>query len=319
MYMHVCDNMDKRINVFGVDCLHRGFHKHTVRTYLSNIKTFYRCMGDVVITHDVLIDFLDQLHKRNLAQSTVNGYYASLSAYCEYLVFVGDMSHNPVEPFRKRYLRFKRRYNGTNARQLISIEDMTALIAEPFKAGQQKIKQYLYTVPVRDKALMMMFAKTGLRKTEMMTLTIDDIDLETGSITVHPFRKRCNCRGFIDSETVQAMEEYLIWRADNVKPGYNDLWINHNGRKFKKDDCLSLITFYAGLLGVHDPCGELRDKFGCHCFRHFFTTFLRRAGMSREHRKWLRGDAPDGADDLYDHIDSGEVYADYLKCIPQIA
>ena len=299
----------------------RGFHKHTVETYLSGIKTFIRCMGDVVITHDVLLNFLGQSNKRNLAQSTINGYYAALSAYCDYLVFVGEMSDNPTEPFRKRYLRFKRRYNGTNARQLISVADMSSLVGEPRKVGRQKIQPYVYTVPVRDRALLMMFAKTGLRKTEMMTLTLDDIDLDAGSFTVHPFRKRCNCRGFIDSETVQALEEYMVWRTDAVKPGYNDLWVNHNGRKFRKDDCLSLVTFYAGLVGVHDPdpSADLRDKFGCHCMRHFYTTFLRRNGMSREHRKWLRGDSPDGSDDLYDHIDPEAVYVDYLKCIPQIA
>ena len=62
----------------------------------------------------------------------------------------------------------------------------------------------------------------------------------------------------------------------------------------------------------------LKDKFTPHCFRHWFTTHLRRSGMSREYRKWLRGDSPEGADDLYDHIDPDEVKMGYLKHIPKL-
>lgn len=307
------------ITEFKKDCLQRGFTKHTVETYDSNIKTFFRRMGDVDITHDVMISFLEILNKRDLATSTINGYFAALSTYCDYLEFLGEITRNPVPIFRKRYLRFKRRYNGVNARQLISIEDMAALVRIPLKIKRTEIKKHLITVGVRDSALMLLFAKTGLRKSEMRSLTLSDINLSKGELTVKKyFAKRSNCLGFFDQETIEAMTAYLEWRNDRAQYGNNDLWISHTGYKLNKDDYGAITTFYAKLIGIHDPQGELRDKFTLHCYRHFYTSWLRRAGCSRSHYRWLRGDSIDKSDDLYDHIDPMDARREYLACIPQI-
>lgn len=75
---------------------------------------------------------------------------------------------------------------------------------------------------------------------------------------------------------------------------------------------------YAEKLGLHDPKGRLDQKFGPHCCRHWFTTWLRRSGMSRTFIQELCGDSRKEAIDVYDHIEKDELKEAYLRHIPQL-
>ena len=81
-----------------------------------------------------------------------------------------------------------------------------------------------------------------------------------------------------------------------------------------------MLVRTAGMrVGLHDhDSAELEDKFTPHCCRHFVTTHLLRAGMSREHVKWLRGDSMKEAIDIYYHIDVKDAKESYLAHIPQL-
>ena len=51
---------------------------------------------------------------------------------------------------------------------------------------------------------------------------------------------------------------------------------------------------------------------------HWFTTYLRRAGMPREYIKYLRGDSLNETMDIYNHIDFEELKESYDRCIPKL-
>jgi integrase/recombinase XerD len=62
----------------------------------------------------------------------------------------------------------------------------------------------------------------------------------------------------------------------------------------------------------------MEDHFSAHCTRHFFTTHLMRAGMTREFILELRGDVRREAIDIYYHVDMEELRRSYLAHIPQL-
>ena len=306
------------IKTFKEDCVCRGFTKQTIDTYMSNIKHFLEFTDTTNVEIETLKMFLLHLRSKNLADSTVNGYFSAINCYLDYLIFSGEKINNPITPFRRRYIRHKRKYNGTNTRQLISIEKMSELVNEPLITEKTQIKNYVWSVPERDHALSLIFAKTGIRKTENQMIELNEIDVDSGEIWIKPFAKRTNRLVFIDDETKQALRVYLQWRENVVRNDNPFLWVTHTGAKLRKDDIYYITTFYAKKIGIHNPNGMLKDKFTPHCFRHWFTTHLRRSGISREYRRWLRGDSPSGADDLYDHIDPEEVKNGYLSHIPEL-
>lgn len=292
------------IEGFVAECQARGLVQHTTETYESCCKDFLRRYPDPVsVQLEDLRVYLGELRARGYQGSTLKGYFAAISALFDYLVIEGAAAANPIPPFRKRYLRIKNQYNGENTRQLISVEQMTALI----NLSQRDILA---------KQIMLFLAKTGIRRGELIAMDIQDLDLEKMEFRVKPKAKRSNRLGFLDHEIVTSLQEYLDWREPRAKG--SALWISHEGSRITRNYVYDTVTHYAGIAGLHDPRGAINQKFTPHCFRHFFTTWLRRAGMKREFIQELRGDRRRDAVDIYDHIELEELRESYLECIPYL-
>jgi integrase/recombinase XerD len=232
----------------------------------------------------------------------LKGYFSAINAYYEFMIFSGATKYNPIPSFRKRYLRIKSQHNGENTRQLISTEDMAELISLA-----------RMTLP---RTMMLFLAKTGIRRGELIAMDVYDLDLEKMEFRVKPKAKRSNRLGFLDPELIAALREYLDWREPRAKD--DALWISYEGTRISKNYVCNTVTKLASQLGLHDRRGPLNKKFTPHCFRHFFTTHLRRAKMPREFIQELRGDRRKDAVDIYDHIEVEELRRTYLACIPSL-
>jgi len=293
------------IRGFVEDCQARGLTAHTIETYSGQVKSFLHAFNDPNnVGLEDLRAFLGALRSRSLQGSTLRGYFAALGALYDYLVFEGAMETNPIPSFRKRYLsRIKEQHNGENTRQLISVQDMQLLVNAA--SG------------IRDKALLLTLAKTGIRRGELLSLQAHDINITKGIIRVPPKAKRSNRLAYMDAELQAALRMYLIWRKPRARTSW--LWISKRGGRIHKDYPGKMIAELGEDLGFHDPAGPLCSKLTPHCFRHWFTTWLFRAGMDPEYIKWLRGDSlRSEAWQIYNHIDSEEVRQEYLRRIPGI-
>ncbi|CAG0950479.1 MAG: site-specific integrase [Candidatus Methanoperedens sp.] len=292
------------IKEFITDCRARGLTAHTIETYRSCCLDFLKTNPDPVkVTLDDLVSYLGELRIRDLQGSTLKGYFAAIAAFYDFLIFSGSLKISLIPSFRKRYLRIKLQYNGENTRQLISVEEMIELIAHN-----------RYILP---RTMMLFLAKTGLRRGELIAMDVQDLDLEKGEFRVKPKAKRSNRLGFLDPELTAALQEYLDWREFRAKDNAA-LWITPEGRRISRNYVYNTVTRVASRLGLHHHRGALNKKFTPHCFRHFFTTHLRRAKMPREFIQELRGDRRKDAVDIYDHIEIEELRRTYLACIPSL-
>ena len=86
-----------------------------------------------------------------------------LSALYDCLAFEGIVPSNPVPPIRKRYLSRYKDDDATQERQLISVEDMARLINSEMS--------------IRNKAILTLLAKTGIRCNELIIIDVGDVDL----------------------------------------------------------------------------------------------------------------------------------------------
>lgn len=292
------------IEGFLADCQARGLTRHTIETYRSQVKAFLLSYNEPLnVNLENLKVFLGSLRARGLAGSTLKGYFAAISSFYEYMVFSGAMNANLIPSFRKRYLRIKNQEGGENERQLISVQQMQLLVSA---AGG-----------IREKALILMLAKTGMRKGECLALRVWDISTEKGIIRIPAKAKRSNRLAFMDMELRDILDRYLNWRESQAKSDW--LWISDRGGHLHKDEPNRILANLAEPLGFHDPDGPLCSRFTCHCCRHWFTTHLHRAKMDPEYIKWLRGDSLSSeAWQIYNHVDPRQVREEYLRKIPQL-
>lgn len=241
--------------------------------------------------------------KKGCAKSTIKTYFSSLHSYFEFLVFNEFITHNPVIRFRKRYLRHLKKDSGPeNTRQLISIRDMAKLV--------------YFSDDLLTRALIITLAKTGVRRNELITLDINDVNFDNGAIYLKPTAKRSNRIVFIDDECKGFIEQYLDSRDSESQA----LFISdHGSSRISRNTVYQLVTDAAFMLGFHNPNGLLIEKFTPHCCRHWFTTYLSRAGMPTRHIQTLRGDVVKDAVDIYTHVDMDDLRTDYLDKIPQLS
>ena len=303
---------------FKDDCKAQGFEKHTIESYLSNIKIFFEYIDvppdQVEISH--LTDFLNYLRfektikngnkvKVGAAKSTINAYFSSLHAYFDFLEFSGYLDRNSILKFRRRYLkRIKPDIGPDSTRQIISVQQMAELV--------YTTEDYL------ERAIIITLAKSGIRRKELIAIDIEDLDLVKGTIYLKSTAKRTNRIIFIDNEVIEVLKSYLEIRFDFIDSALFISNSQRGGRRISRNFVYRTVTQNAQRLGLHNPDGPLIEKFTPHCCRHWFTTHLRRAGMSREFRQALRGDVVKDAVDIYDHIDLEELKRDYLDKIPQL-
>ena len=174
-------------------------------------------------------------------------------------------------------------------------------------------------VDIRDKTILILLFKTGIRRGELVSLEVDDINWPNQSITLKPTAKRTNRLVFFDGETAGYLRRWLSVREFRNRDHISALWLSSWGTKIGRQavsDMIQAVTIKAGL---HDQSSaKMEDHFSAHCCRHWFTTHLRRAGMPREFIQELRGDVRKEAIDIYDHIQEDELRASYLVHMPQL-
>jgi len=299
------------IDQFRDDCDVRGMSPESTRRYYSSLRIYVQYLSSInqdllLVDKNTIKGFLDYLRReRRVGQKTVENYFCALSSFYEFLEYEGYIDRNPINSVRKRYLRRYKDNDDGQVRKLISVEDMARLINS--------------VLDIRDKAIIALLAKTGIRRNELIKLDVDDVDLIEGSIRLKPTPKRTNRTVFFDDETAIILHRWLRARASRNHKNSSALFINNEGGRLNRNGVYTVVTKAAERIGLHDPSSErTEDHFSPHCCRHWFTTHLRRAGMPREFIQELRGDVRREAIDIYDHIDKMELRESYLAHIPQL-
>ncbi|MFH0896796.1 MAG: tyrosine-type recombinase/integrase [Candidatus Bathyarchaeota archaeon] len=296
------------IEGFLRDCELRRLSPETIVGYRSSLGIVSRLLHEKALFMDsldrnALTEVLKYLVGEGYVYNTLVQYFSALSGFCDYLVWEGVAQANPIAPFRKRYIR---QYKGQHdpERKLISVEEMAMLVNS--------------ILDPRDKALVMLLAKTGIRRGELIKIDVDDIDWVEQSIMLKPHPKRSSCIVFFDDECARILRRWIKAREEyGVEQACRALFVNEQRGRLKRHGVDHAVTKHAVRIGLHDSKSKrIEDHFTPHCCRHWFTTHLRRNNMRRELIQELRGDARREAMDIYDHIDKKELKRAYLAAIP---
>jgi integrase/recombinase XerD len=249
--------------------------------------------------------FLAQLKARQLRFKTIDRIYTCLSALYEFLIIEDLVEYNPILPFRKYYLRRYKNDSDSEIRKLIGVEDASRLVNSVLDS--------------RDKCILVLLFKTGMRVGELTSLDVDDVDLDKGEVTLKLKKKRSNRALFLDNEAIAVLQRWLAARKNRKGAEGQALFLSKIGTRITKRSIEELIEKHAERVGLHNPGADrLEERFTPHCCRHWFVTHLLRAGMSRDFVKELRGDTRGEAIDIYNHIDKKELKESYLAHIPQL-
>ena len=304
---------EELIQDFLKDCQLRGMSRHSIQGYKSSLNLFKGFLqGENISLLDVDRHLLKKYLKKikdddNVSYKTMQNRFSAFISFYDYIIYEDYLEHNIIRDFRKRYLARYKDNNGEE-RKLISVEEMARFIN--------------MILDIRAKTLVTLFAKTGIRRRELVSLDVDDIDMENMSITLKPTNKRSNLIVYFDYETAVLLRNWLERRKHIAKKNNKALFVSYTNhdKRLNRNTVGVEFTKWATLAGLHDPkSNKLKDKFTPHNCRHWYSSHLRRGGMSREYIKELRGDEMNhDALDTYLHIDHEDLRKSYLIHIPKL-
>lgn len=290
---------------FKSDLELRNQSDDTIKIDIWSANQFINFLGDKQLNQtskDDLKRYLAHLRSRKLKPLSLNRIFSCLSVFYDFLVEEGIVDTNLVKPVIKKYLRGYKQEQ--NERRIISVKEAINLVNS--------------IIDTRDKTMVLLLLKTGIRRKELVALDVDDINLKDQSIELKRTAKRSNRVLFLDQETSAQLRRWLHTREAWVAPDETALFVNRRGLRLEGKYIHKKVLRYATLVGLHNPKSKKNsERFTPHCCRHFATTHLLRAGMRRDYVKFLRGDVTKEAIDIYYHIDPEDVRTEYLQYVPR--
>jgi site-specific recombinase XerD len=108
---------------------------------------------------------------------------------------------------------------------------------------------------IRNKAMLLLFIDSGLRRAEMVNLTINDLDMDNRIVHVIGKGNKPGIAPF-SSKTAKALWNWLIMRRNRAKT--NHLWITEEGQGFSVEGLVSWFARLKSRGGISSPGGVHR-------------------------------------------------------------
>ena len=201
------DNISTFYLNFEKDTILRNREERTARQYRKIAHDYTILTGSEQFTHDTkfldfvghLSAFLADLQNKRYSYKTLKFHFTALNSFFEYLLFEGYISINPVPSFRGRYLtRYK--------------------TPEPPKSQQctpDEVLKLIESAPnALFRAIIALYASTGMRRQELVDLNLADVDLERRILIVPDKKKRSNRYIVFADWSLDYLLEYLELRLD---------------------------------------------------------------------------------------------------------
>jgi integrase/recombinase XerC len=143
----------------------------------------------------------------------------------------------------------------------------------------------------RDYAMLQVFLQTGIRVSELASLTLQDVDFLKPSLTVRGKGKVAR-EIALEKKGLQALKSYLSVRPDSLS---DRLFLNYKGEPISERGIRKLVVKYTKAAGI-------TKKVSCPTLRHTFATYKAEKGVSPfQLQQWL-GHANLNTTQIYVHL-----------------
>lgn len=285
--------MQEKIQVFlNFLTVEKDYADNTIAAYRNDLTQFLRYLeaqgmdtelGWHTVDKQDIMGYIMDLKEREYTSSTVARKVAAVKSFFHYLMAEGAIKDDPTATLDSP--KVKKRLP-----RAISREDIEVLLAAPAASTSAKAQ--------RDHALLELLYASGMRVTELVSLDIDDVDLESGAVRVHGKKTLSKERLIrIDEPALDATRTYLnkarfqLVRDPNVRA----LFLNHRGQRLTRQGLWLIIKHYVDEVGIS---GDVTP----HTLRHSFAAHKLSQGKSLQDIQKLLGHANISTTQVYQQV-----------------
>lgn len=273
---------------------------NTISSYLRDIRQFDLWLKanegiDVVDATQLNIStFLAQLEKDGKTPATLSRSLASLKNFYAYVVSSGFLEKTPVMDIHVNRGEKK-------LPQILSGREIELLLQQPACVDA---KGY------RDKAMLELMYATGIRVTELISLDIDDVNLEQGIIKCSTTKKARIIPLY--PAALKALSQYIREVRDSMLavPSERALFVNVGGARMSRQGFWKILKHY-------QSAAHIEKEITPHTLRHSFAVHLLENGADIGSLQELMGHSDISSTQMYTQLVNQKLKSVYKKCHPK--
>ena len=273
---------------------------NTVASYMRDIRQFAGWLHDeeqrevVEATQNDIRSFLEHLESEGRSAATRSRALASLKNFYTYVVSSGFLTESPV-------VEVKVDRGEKKLPQILTSREIELLLAQPSSVEPKGI---------RDKAMLEVMYATGIRVSELISLDIDHVNLESGIIKCQSGKKSRTIPLY--PEALKALSAYLkdVRAFLLAVPGEKALFVNIGGARMSRQGFWKILKHY-------QAAARIDKEITPHTLRHSFAVHLLENGADLGSVQELMGHSDISSTQMYAQMVDQHLKQVYARCHPK--
>ncbi len=226
--------MEKQITLF-LEFLQndKKLSDNTLQSYKRDIMQYHNYVDENSINYlkadeNKIKEYLQYLQEIGKKSSTISRSLASIRSFYQFLIRTKLIKEDPTVNIQSPKIEKR-------VPSILTSKEIELLLDQPKDVDLKG---------TRDKAMLEFAYATGMRVTEIISLDIDDVNLEEGYVVCRFGSKQRNIP--LGSLSLKALKEYIeesrpyLIRDENVKA----LFVNINGKRLNRLGIWKIVKFY---------------------------------------------------------------------------
>ena len=270
----------------------KNLNPKTVKAYRIDLAQFSQFAKDRIKEpiKDIISDYISYLHNC-FKPKTVKRKIATIKAFFNHLEYEEIIEQNP---FVKIRTKFKEPFTLPKT---IPLNVIQAILDSAYTELQQKTtSDFQYKTVQRDIAVLELLFATGVRVSELCSLTIKDVDINNKFIKIYGKGSKERLIQLGNSDVILALENYAnAFKKQTNESGY--FFVNKLNNRLSEQSIRFMIK-------KHVQKCNISIHITPHMFRHSFATLLLEEDVDIRYIQKLLGHSSIVTTQIYTHVTS---------------
>ena len=273
--------------------------QNTLQSYRRDIMQYSAYIEDnkinyLKIDENGIRDYLKYMNDIGKKSSTISRSLASIRSFYQYLLRVKKIKKDPTEGIQSPKIEKR-------VPSVLTSQEVELLLEQPKNVDLKGI---------RDKAMLEFAYATGMKVTEIISLNLEDVNLEEGYVVCKGRERTRNIP--LGSLSIKALKDYIensrniLIKDENVKA----LFVNTNGQRLTRQGFWKIVKYYK-------EQAHISKDITPHILRHSFATHLLQNGADLKAIQTMLGHSDISSTQIYMQFQDATIQNIYKKAHPR--
>ncbi len=273
--------------------------ENTLQSYKRDLKQFRKYLEACEIHYNRvkesdINDYIKELQEEGKKASSISRCIASIRSFYQFVLKNKKIKVDPTQKIQSPKIEKR-------VPSVLTAKEVELLLDQPKNVDLKGI---------RDKAMLEFAYATGMRVTEIISLNMEDVNLDEGYVTCKHAEKSRNIP--LGNMSLKALKEYIEEARDILikTEGEQALFVNVNGTRLTRQGFWKIIKFYK-------EQAHITKDITPHVLRHSFATHLLQNGADLKAIQTMLGHSDISSTQVYMQFQDEGIKNVYRKAHPR--